>query len=166
MKNIKRLLALMLLLSFLLSAVGCYFISGQRMRNVKGTYKLTHYTYTPKYERREGYTPKTTDYINDEEYKYEVYLVVTGTGTGYYVHKDAGGNAYVKEVTLRYEYSSDDSSKVEYVIFNDAISVNKDDGFNRLGVAKNNLNYTKNAIDYTELFTKRPLRHFLYAGKR
>ncbi len=158
MKIVKRLSAVILIIVILLTSVGCYMISGQKMKNVQGTYKLTHYTYTPKYERKEGYTPRTYNYIEDEEYRYEDYLIITGTGMGYYVHKEANSPAYVKEVTLSYEYDTDDSSKVEYVVFNDAISVNEDSGFNRMGILKNVLNYTKNALDYTELFTKRPMR--------
>ena len=128
------------------------------MSRVKGTYKLTHYSYTPSYERKEGYTPNSKNYVEDEEYLYEDYLIITGTSTGYYVHKAVGEEPYVKEITLSYEYDSDDSSKVEYVIFNDSITVNENSGIHRLGVTRNNLNYTKNALDYTELFTKRPMR--------
>ena len=158
MKTIKRLLAIVLIFATLLTLASCYIVSGQKMSRVKGTYKLTHYTYTPSYERKEGYTPKTRNYVEDEEYKYEDYLIITGTGTGYYVHKEVGEDPYVKEITLSYEYDSDDSSKVEYVIYNDALSVNETSGIHKLGITKNNLNYTKNAIDYTELFTKRPMR--------
>ena len=84
-KTIKKLLALALIFSFLLAATGCYVVQSQKMRDLKGTYKLTTYTYTPKYERKEGYTPKSKDYINGEEYMYEDYLVITGEGKGYYV---------------------------------------------------------------------------------
>ena len=158
MKTIKRLLAMLLIISVLLTMASCYVISGQKMRRVKGTYKLTHYTYTPSYERKEGYTPNSKNYVEDEEYLYEDYLIITGTSTGYYVHKAVGEEPYVKEITLSYEYDSDDSSKVEYVIFNDSITVNENSGIHRLGVTRNNLNYAKNALDYTELFTKRPMR--------
>ncbi len=158
MKRVKRLFAAILIVSLMLTFVGCYTISGQKMKNVQGTYELTHYTYTPKYERKEGYTPRTFNYLEDEEYQYEDYLIITGTGMGYYVHKEVNSPAYVKEVTLSYEYDTDDSSKVEYVIFNDAISVNEDSGFNKMGITKNSLNYTKSAFDYNELFTKRPMR--------
>ncbi len=157
MKTIKRLFAAMLITSLMLTLAGCYTISGQKMKTVQGTYKLTTYTYTPKYERKEGYTPRTFNYLEDEEYQHEDYLIVTGTGMGYYVHKEANAPAYVKEVTLSYEYDEENSSKVEYVIFNDAISINEDSGFNRMGVTKNALNYTKNGIDYTELIAKRPM---------
>ena len=129
------------------------------MNKLQGTYKLTKYTYTPAYERKEGYTPKTYDYVNDEEYKYEDYLVITDSDTGYYVHKDASGEAYVKEVTLSYEYSEEKAGTVEYVIFNDSITVNADEGgYNRLGIAKKNLNYSKASFDYTQLITKIPMR--------
>ncbi len=158
MKIVKHLLAMLLIVTILLATVSCYFVQSQRMKTVKGTYKLTHYTYTPSYERKEGYTPKTRDYVNGEEYMYEDYLIITGTSTGYYVHKAVGAEPYVKEITLSYEYDSEDSSKVEYVIYNDAISVNETSGIHKLGVTKNNLNYTKSAFDYTELFTKRPMR--------
>lgn len=159
MKKTKLLIALTLVLALLLSMTSCYVISGQRMYRLKGTYKLTRYTYTPKYERKDGVTPLSYDYVNDAEYKYEDYLVITGTGSGYYVHKDAGGEAYVKEITLSYEYSEDKPSKVEYVIFNDSLTVNADEGgYNRLGVAKNNLNYSKAAFDYTTIIGKTPMR--------
>ncbi len=158
MKLLKRSFAVMIIVALMLSFAGCYTISGQIMKNVQGTYKLTHYTYTPKYERKEGYTPRTFNYLEDEEYQYEDYLIITGTGMGYYVHKEVNSPAYVKEVTLSYEYNYENSSKVEYVIFNDAVSVNEDSGFNKMGVTKNALNYTKSSFDYNELFTKRPMR--------
>ena len=82
MKLLKRITSVFLLLAVLTTTVGCYVISAQRMKNVKGTYKLTQYTYIPQYERKEGYTPRTFDYINDEEYKYEDYLIVTGESIG------------------------------------------------------------------------------------
>ena len=129
------------------------------MKAVKGTYKLTTYSYTPQHERRSGYTAPTYDYVNGEKYMYEDYLVVTGTGTGYYIHKDASGDAYVKEITLSYEYDSEDSSKVNYVTYNDSVSVNSDEGGrHRLGVTKDGFNYYKAAFDYTELITKRQMR--------
>ena len=84
---------------------------------------------------------------------------MTGSSIGYYVHKQVGQDAYVKEVTLSYEYSQEDSSKVEYIIYNDSITVNADEGgLNRLGVNRDTLNYTKASFDYTELFTKKEMR--------
>lgn len=158
MKTVKRLFTVILSVALMLTLVGCYTISGQKMKTVQGTYKLTQYTYTPQYERKEGYTPRTFNYIDDEDYQYEDYLIITGTNMGYYVHKQVNAPAYVKEVTLSYEYDTDNSSKVEYVIFNDALTVNENSGFNKMGVTKDSLNYTKNAIDYTQLITKKPMR--------
>ena len=159
MKNTKRLLSALLIVALLaVSLSGCYIISGQKMRAVKGTYKLTTYTYTPSHERKNGYTPTTYDYVNGEKYMYEDYLIVTGTSTGYYVHTEAGGDNYVKEVTLRYEYDTEDSSKVNYVIYNDSISVSSDEGgTHRLGVNKDSFNYSKSAINYTQLITKKEM---------
>ena len=159
MKKVKYLLSLILVLAFVISLTSCYVISGQTMKTIKGTYKLTKYTYTPSHERKEGYTERTHDYVNDAEYKYEDYLVITGTDKGYYVHKDASGESYIKEVTLSYEYSKDNPSKIEYIVFNDSITVNDDDcETNRLGVSKKILNYAKSAFDFTQLITKKPMR--------
>ena len=159
MKKAKLILAITLILAFLVSMTSCYIVTGQKMNKLQGTYKLTGYTYTPQYERRAGYTPKTYDYVNDEAYKFEDYLIITGSNMGYYVHSDASGAAYVKEVTLSYEYSAEKPGTVEYVIFNDSITVNADDGgYNRLGVAQDSLNYSKSSFDYTQLITKTPMR--------
>ena len=157
-KTIKRLLSLALIFSFLLAGSGCYMVKSQKMRVVKGTYKLTHYTYTPSYERKEGYTPKTRDYVNDEQFLFEDSLIITGEGRGYYVHKQVWDDAYAKEVTLSYQYDEQNSSLVSYVIFNDAVSKNSTSGIHKMGVMKNSLNYTLTAIDYTEWITNRPMR--------
>lgn len=159
MKKTRILLVALLVIAFAVNMAGCYMISGQKMDKVKGTYKLTNYTYTPSYERKEGYTPTTRNYIEDEKYLYEDYLIVTGTGNGYYVHKEANAPAYVKEVTLSYEYGTDDPSVIEYVIYNDAMTVTSStNNGNRLGVSKNVLNFSRPAFDYTQLFTKKPMR--------
>ena len=123
------------------------------MKNVKGTYQLTRYTYTPSYERKEGYTPKTIDYIEDKGY--EVYLVVTGTGEGYYVHKDNDTPAYCLNVSMAYEYSQDDSSKVDYVKYQTSLS---NGSWNSFAVTKDALNYSLPAFDYTQLFTVKKMR--------
>ena len=158
MNILKRLFYAILVFALLLSLTSCYFISAQPMSKLKGTYKLTSYTYTPTYERKEGVTPKTYDYVNGDEYKYEDYLIITGTSNGYYVHKEASGESYVKEITLRYEYSQDDSSRVEYVIYNDSVSKNSDEGGkHRLGVSKGTLNYSNSGIDFTQLGTKKKM---------
>ena len=158
MKKIKVILSVLLIAALLAAMSGCYVIRGQKMDKVKGTYKLTNYTYTPSYERREGYTPDRRDYINDEKYQYEDYLIITGSGSGYYVHKQVGAPAFVREVTLSYEYSQEDSSKVEYVVWNDAISKNQTSDIYRLGVNGKSLNHSIAAFDYTQLFTKKQMR--------
>ena len=158
MKKAKIAVALLLVMALAVSMASCYVISPQRMRRVQGTYKLTTYTYTPSHERKEGYTPTTYDYVNDDKYKYEDYLVITGSGTGYYAHRDASGDAYVKEVTLSYERSEDNSSLIEYVVYNDSLTAGSDSRVNRLGVTRGALNYSNISIDYTEPFTKRPMR--------
>jgi len=159
MKKFRILLVALLVIAFAAAMAGCYMVSGQKMDNVKGTYKLVNYTYVPSYERKEGYTPNRRDYINDEKYLYEDYLVVTGTSTGYYVHKDASGEAYVKEVTLSYEYDADDSSKVEYVTYYDVLNAgNSTNNGNHLGVTRGGLNFSRPAFDYTQLFTGKKMR--------
>ena len=80
MKKFKRLIAICLVVAFMAAFAGCYMVSGQKMKNLKGTYKLTHYTRTPKHERKEGYTQKTTNYLEDADYMYEDYLIITGSG--------------------------------------------------------------------------------------
>ena len=94
MKILKKSLVLLLAISIIASLCSCYTISAQKLDNVKGTYKLTHYTYTPSYERKDGYTPTHRNYITDEKYLYEDYLIVTGSNTGYYVHKAKDTEAY------------------------------------------------------------------------
>jgi hypothetical protein len=138
---------------------GCYVISGKKMDQVKGTYKLASSTYTPSHERKADKTPISYDYVNDEKYQYEDYLIVTGTSAGYYVHKEANAPAYVKEVRLSYEYNAEDASIVEYVIYNDAFTITQSiNNGNHLGVNHNTLNFSRPSFDYTELFTKRPMR--------
>lgn len=158
MKRLKYFVTSLLVALVVLMSFGCYMVSGQKMDRVKGTYKLTDYTRIPQYERREGYTPKTINYLTDEDYQYEDYLVVTGSGSGYYVHKDVNTSAYSKEITLSYQYDEENNSLVEYVVYNDSVSVNASSGVNKLGVTKGYLNYSKPAFDYTELFTKRQMR--------
>ena len=154
MRNITRLkhvcLALLTAFSLMLLS-GCMMINAQKMRVVKGTYKLSSYTYTPEYERKEGYTPKTVDYIADKGY--EEYLVITGEGIGYFAHKDNDGNAYITEVQLSYEYHEEDSSKVKVVKYKKST----DSQAQELGVQKGRLNYSKPSINYTQLITKKEM---------
>ena len=92
MRKLKCLLSALLIVMLMVLSTGCYIVNGQKMWRVKGTYELTHYTFT------NGKTDTVTDYIAEKGYK--VYLVVTGNGTGYYVHKDDETEAYYREVSL------------------------------------------------------------------
>lgn len=158
MRRIKYLFATLLVFVIAMASFGCYVIQAQKMKDVKGTYKLVTYTYTPSYERKEGYTPKTTNYITDEDKLYEDYLVVTGEDIGYYVHKDVNTPAYSKGVSLTYMYDDEDTSKVEYVTWNDVFTKNKEDDGHKLGISKNRLNYSLPAYDFTQLITKKKMR--------
>ena len=158
MKATRILLSILVITALVLSLASCYFITGQDMDDLEGTYKLTSFTYTPSYERKEGYTPTERDYVNGEDYLYEDYLVITGESTGYYAHKDASGQTYVKVVKLSYEYDTDDTDEIEYVTFEDALSSSNNIEVNKLGVSGDILNYTKSAYDYTTLITKVDMR--------
>ena len=156
MKKIKLASIALSLLLGITAFSSCMVINSQKMKNVKGTYQLTNYTYTPKHERKANYTPNTIDYIADRGY--EVYLVITGENKGYYVHKDNETEAYSTVVDLSYEYDTEDSSKVSYVQYRTSVETVSGAEWNRFGVTKDALNYSLPAFDYTELFTKRPMR--------
>ncbi|MBO7762318.1 MAG: hypothetical protein J6T24_05935 [Clostridia bacterium] len=149
----RRALALLLLAALLAVLSGCYVVSPQPMRRVKGTYRLVDYTVTPAHERREGYTPPTRDYVAGEGYLYTDYLVISGDGTGYYVHKTADGPAYVRQISLSFEYG-EESSRIAYVILHGVTVGEVEGGIDRLGVTRDRLGYSKAAFDYTEPFTK------------
>lgn len=151
MKRTRLLLCVLIVAVLLALLTGCYVIRGQKMRNLKGTYKLTNYTYTPQYEYKGSPTRTGTDYITDEEHLWQDYLVIEGPGIGYYVHKAVGVPAYVKEVILSFEYSKEDSSKIEYVVFKDVLTTTIESGRNRVGVNGNVLNYSKSATDIPKL---------------
>lgn len=151
-KMMKRIAAVLLLLAMIAALSGCYITSPQWMFRVKGTYRLTSYTVTPNYERREGYTPPTSDYVAGEDYLYEDYLVVTGNGSGYYVHREKGGTAYYEAISLSYEYA-EDSKKVQYVTLSGLTVATLPEGAEKLGVSKHTLGYSKVGINYTEPFT-------------
>ena len=156
MKKTRRLICAILLIALMVSLAGCYVVSGRDFHKLKGTYKLTRYTYTPSYERKDGYTPTTYDYVNGEKYMYEDYLIITTLYTGYYVHTDASGEAYVKEISLICEYDPEDKNDVNYVTYNDSVSVNSTEGgTHRLGVNGDQLLFSKASINYTEIITKK-----------
>ena len=151
MRKIKAFcLALIVALSIGLMS-GCMMINAQKMSVVKGTYRLTSYLYTPEYERKEGYTPTTIDYIADKGY--EEYLVITGNGIGYLAHKDNESTAYITEVQLSYTYDEEETSKVRSVHYKKST----DSDSQERGVQRKKLNYYKPSINYTQLFTKKEM---------
>lgn len=152
-KALRRAMAVLLTLSLLLLLSGCYVVSPQPMRRVRGTYLLTSYTVTPAHERRPGYTPVTYDYVAGEAYRYTDYLVVTDSGKGYYVHKAADAPAYVREISLSYRYS-EESSRISYIVLSGITVAGIEGGVSELGVTRDHLGYSKAAFDYTEPFTK------------
>ncbi len=153
MRKMKRLLCLLLIAALLVGFSGCYVIRGQKMNRLKGTYKLTYYTYTPSYDIGSE-PPETRDYVNGEKYLWEDYLVITGTDMGYYIHKDVNTPAYVKEVKLTYEYDTEDSSKIDYVTFMDVLTTTAEPGVNRLGVNGKRLNYSKSSVTWNGFLIK------------
>ena len=137
MKKLKILAPILMVVMMLLLSVGCYMVSGQKMKNVKGTYELTSYT------RTNGKTNAVTNYMETAEYK--AYLVVTGGSEGYYVYTNKDDAPNYRKVTLAYEYNQEDSSKVDYVIYRFTSSDEQ-----RLGVTKDNLNFSRPAIKLSE----------------
>ena len=138
MKKIRAIFVACLLFFSVLFATGCYITQAQPMKNVKGTYQLTSYTITEKKKHSDGVVRETTtDMI--EKYGMETYLVITGTGVGYYVYKTNEIAAYAKEVNLSYEASSDDSSKYTRVGHKDYTSSE----YTMFGITKDALNFSR-----------------------
>ena len=137
MKKLRILTPLLLVLAILFLSSGCYIVSGQKMKNVKGTYELTSYS------RTNGKTNAVTNYMEVNGYK--AYLVVTGTSEGYYVYLDNNTAPTYRKITLTYEYNTEDSTKVDYVIY-------RFDGSDeqRLGVTKDNLTYSRVPIKLSD----------------
>ena len=138
MKKLKFLAPILMVVVTLLLSVGCYIVSGQKMKNVKGTYELSSYT------RTNGKTNATTSYM--ETIGYKAYLVVTGTSEGYYIFTDNSHAPNYRTVSLRYEYNQEDSSKVDYVYYR----FNGETEENKLGVTRDNLNFSRPAIKLSE----------------
>ena len=152
MRTIKRLIAVLLVAALLFSLAGCTVINPQRMYRVKGTYKLTQYTFSPQGE--EG-SASTVDYVLDGDRLYEDYLIVTGEGTGYYVHKSVGADATVTELSLSYQYA-EDGKKIGHVSYGNTDMENPHSGIS-LGVSRNTLAFSQTAIHYVEPFTGRQM---------
>lgn len=133
LRKICMALAVAMAMAFL---AGCYVIQAQPMKKLKGTYQLTNYTRTPSYTYGDK-KPDTINYL--EQYGYEDYLVVTGEGKGYYVHKANDTPAYSVEVDLAYEYHEEDSSKVAYVKYKTVLESSYETD-NKFGVTSGGLN--------------------------
>ena len=137
MKKVRFLLAITAFVLIATSVFGCYMISGQPMNKLKGTYELKSYSWT------NGKNNATTNYMVSIEYA--AYLVVTGTSEGYYVWKSTDTSPTKIPVSLTYEYSQEDSSKVEYVYYTR-------EGYEpkKFGVNKKNLNFNKPVVKFSE----------------
>ncbi len=120
---------------------GCYMTNAQPMKKIKGTYRLTTYQTTDKRYGAED-SIETTIINQIEENGVEVYLVVTGSNTGYYAYKDKNQEAYIQEVELTYEASAEDTSKYAFVGYR----CNTYSDFEKFGVTKNCMNKTVPAI--------------------
>lgn len=136
----KRLKSLTLVVIFALAmtfSLGCYVINAQPMSKLKGTYELRSYSWT------NAKTNESTSYIT--KYEYVAYLVITGTGEGYYVWKSVDFPATKEAVSLRYEYSQEDSSKVEYVYYK-----RESDDEKKFGVNGKNLNFSRPVVKLSD----------------
>ena len=123
----------------------CYIVQAQPMEVLKGTYQLTLYTTTNKHfvKNEEGKEVVKTDVTDKiEENGYEWYFVVTGTDRGWFVYKSNDNAGYAKEVSLRYEPSSEDSSKYTYVHYKDQSDSDED----LMGVTKDYLKQARPAV--------------------
>lgn len=110
MKKLKLVVISLLVLIMAFSVTGCYTAVPQKMWKVKGTYKLTNYS------RTMGKNNSTsTDYLKEKEIV--AYLVVTGKSVGYYIYQDKDTPMTKENVSLRYEYSTDEPNKVAHVYY-------------------------------------------------
>ncbi len=140
MKKLRRIcIAIATILMSVFALSSCMLVQSQKMENVKGTYKLTSYTYRPAYDS--GKTPPNTiNYVQDRGY--ERYLVVTGSSEGYFVHKDNDTPAYSMKVQISYEYDTEDTSLISYVYYKESASAEA----SKLAVTRDSFNYSVPSI--------------------
>lgn len=120
---------------------GCYITQAQTMKNIKGTYQLVKYEMTrERYNKEDKIVTTVTDYI--ERDGLELYLVVTGTNSGYYVYKSNDTPAFAREVALSYQADTEETNKYAKVGYKDM----EDSEYSDFGVTKNALNYYRPAI--------------------
>ena len=107
MKKLKIVVISLLLFVLAFSVTGCYSVVPQKMWRVKGTYRLTNYSFST--------SGVSVDYLEQKEIV--AYLVVTGKSEGYYIYQDKDTPATMEKVNLYYEYSTEEPDKVAYVTF-------------------------------------------------
>ena len=138
MRKFKFTLIIAVMLALIVSGVfGCYFIQGQPLSQVKGTYELTSYS------RTNGKTNAVTNYVTNG---YKAYLVVTGTCVGYYVFTNSDTEPTVRKVSLTYVYGTEDTTKVEYVHY----KFLDDTTEYKFGVTSQTLNFSRPAIKISD----------------
>ena len=137
MKKLKIVAFAVLSVMLMVLFAGCYVVSGQRMKRVQGTYELISYS------RTNGKTNAVTNYLEVDGY--QAFLVVTGSGTGYYVFRDNDTPPTVRQVSLRYEYNQEDSKKVDYVFYRFEGQEEQ-----KFGVTRDSLSFSKPAIKLSE----------------
>ncbi|MBQ7369346.1 MAG: hypothetical protein IJW58_00045 [Clostridia bacterium] len=142
MKQLRKICMILATALTMVFLAGCYVVQAQPMKNVKGTYQLTKYTYTRAYDHGKP-KPTAIDYIVDRGF--EEYLVVTGTGAGYFVHKDNETEAYCLNVNLAYQNSEEDSSKIDRFKYQIPLDNSWSEDF---GVTKGGLNYYLPSVNW------------------
>ncbi len=141
MKKLRSIIVACLLCICSIFASGCYVTQAQTMKNVKGTYQLVRSDKTEQYHDASGKI--VTEFTDEIESKgLEIYLVVTGTQTGYYAYKSATESGYIKEVAITYDVDKEDSNKYTYVRFKDALQSD----FESFGITKDSLNFYRPSI--------------------
>ena len=141
MKKIRAIFIACLLFFSAFFTAGCYITQAQPMKNVKGTYELTNYTITEQKKHSDGVVRDTTTNMLESR-GMVTYLVITGTGTGYYVYKTNDVAAYAREVLLSYEKSEEETSKYKRVGYKDYTSSE----YSMFGITKGALNFSKPPI--------------------
>lgn len=108
----KKLAVLLLSVCILLGTAGCYFVDGGKFSTLKGTYQLTtlHRSY-------QDVEIGSVDVLQTKEIV--AYLIIYSQSEAYYVYGDKNNELTCYQVSIRLEYSQENSSLVEYVTFRD-----------------------------------------------
>lgn len=122
---------LCLIVGFLFAlSSGCYSIKEQTKQDIQGTYKLTRYYKTA--------TSKDTEHDYIVEKGMTCFLVVDGSGKGYYVYKDNTTPEYAIPAVFNFEESQDNQGKYTMLSYQTEINSSVE----RLGVTRKALNKT------------------------